>query len=193
LPVFQEHPWLLFLCYAIAAMAIVYAVQLQLSLRPGAKPARGIVVWREDLQDATEAKLRAISGEGHYITSNEKGVTIETQVTPEEGGLFLHVRKSRRNSPPAPYNATVGLGAGKGSIGFRLSPLVPLIYIGLIIIVFMIMEGGWFSWAFISLVALLMLFTIGNMRGVVMEAIRGVSESNRVVATPAIVETNDAP
>ena len=190
--VFQENPWLLYLCYAIAAMALVHAIQLQLSMRPGAKPARGIVVWREDLQDADEARLRALSGEGRYATSNEKGVTIETEVTPEEGGLFLHVRRSRGNSPPAPYNATVRLGAGKRSIGFRLSPLVPLIYLGLVILVFMIMAGGWFSWAFLSLVVILLLFTVGNMRGVVMEAVRGLHESNRV-ATPAPSEMGDTP
>lgn len=190
--VFQEHPWLLYLCYAIAAMAIVHAVLLQLSLRPGAKPVRGIVVWREDLQDADEARLRALTGEGHYRTSNEKGVAIETEVTPEEGGLFLHVRRSRGNSPPAPYHATVRLGANKGSIGFRLSPLVPLIYVGLVILVFMIMEGGWFSWGFLSLVVILLLFTIGNMRGVVMEALRGLHESNRVAA-PTPAEAGDHP
>lgn len=187
MPVFQEHPWLLYLCYAIAAMAVVYAIQMQLSLRPGAKPVRGIPVWREELQNEAALKLQTITHESHFRSTDEKGVMIESDVTPEAGGLFLHVRRTRKNSPPAPYNATVALGSGTGAISFRLSPLIPLIYVGLIIVVFMVFEGAWVGWGFAGLVVVLLLFTIGNMRSVILEAIRGMHDGNRVTDAPTVL------
>jgi len=182
LPVFQENPWLLYLCYAIAAMAVVYAIQLQLSLRPGAKPVRGIPVWREDLQEGMALRFQGIQHETHFRATDDKGNMVESFVTPETGGCFLHVRKTRRNSPPAPYNATVTLQGSHAAMSLRLSPLIPLIYIGLIIVVFMVFESALVAWGFAGLVVVLLLFTIGNMRSAIMEGIRIMHDGNRVEA-----------
>jgi hypothetical protein len=101
MPVFDEHPWLLYLCYAIAAMAVAYAIVLQLSLREGAKSIRGVVVWRETLPEPLAAKLRMVGDAQTFRTSDAKGVTLDTTVSPEEGGFFVTVRRSRGTSMPA--------------------------------------------------------------------------------------------
>lgn len=175
MPAFAENPWLLWLGYLVAACAVAYAIQLQLSMREGAKPVRGMMMWREDLQGDLAMRLRVIAEAETFRSNDAKGATLDTTITPEAGGLFVHVRRMPRNGAPAPYNGTIGFGGSGAWLGVRLSPLIPLIYVGLGAFIFGVFGAGWFAWVFALGLVTLFLMMIAHTRSVLMEALREVS------------------
>lgn len=179
--VFGENPWLIWLCYAVAAMALVYAVQLQLSLRPGAKPVRGVPLWREDLPEPVVAAMQHVAPPARYSGFDAKSNRITTSLTEDDDAIFLHVLRTKGNNAPAPFNGTLKRSITGISLQVRISPLVPLVYLGLAIIVWVIMGGGTVAWVFAALVLALFLFTLQQSRSVLLDGLRIVKESNRVI------------
>lgn len=179
--VFGDTPWLIWLCYAVAAMALGYAIQLQISLRPGGKPIRGVPMWREDLSEPVVKALQGVLPPAHYTGFDNKSNRLTTALTPENEATFLYVVRTKGHNPPAPFNGTLKSSASGVALYVRHSPLVPLVYLGLVIIVWTVMGGGPLAWMFAGLVALLFGYTLYRSRQVLLDGLKIIKDSNRVI------------
>lgn len=180
--VFGENPWLIWLCYAVAAMALANAVQLQFSMRSGGKPVRGVPLWREDLPEPVIEGLAGILPPAHYEGFDGRSRRLNTSLTlsPKDESIFLYVVRTQGKSPPAPFNGTLKRSASGFALQVNMSPLVPLIYLGLTIIVWTVLGGGWGAWLCAAIFVFLLLYTLYQSRQVLLDGLHIVKESNRV-------------
>lgn len=171
---FGGNFWMVGLAYFVAAMALVYAMQLQFSMRPGGKPVRGMPMWREPLPDDIASVLRRqpppLLGTG--TSESKRGFTFTTTLVPESGAnsldSFVHVRAQGSRGAPTPYNATIRFDPTQPSaqpkIAYRLSPLAPLVYLGLVALVFMLFDNPLIGVLFALFVAILFGSTVYQTR-----------------------------
>lgn len=179
---FSGNFWLVGLAYLVAAMALVYAMQLQFSMRPGGKPVRGMPMWREPLPDDIANVLRTLPPPivGTGTAESKRGFTFTTTLAPEPDAnrheTFVHTRAQGARGAPTPYNATIHFDPAQPTmqpkIAYRLSPLAPLVYLGLVALVFMIFETPLIGVLFALFVATLFGSTVYQTRLFVLAGLR---------------------